>query len=289
MPPKLTREFSEMSDYKAAHDAAGYVYIGRVDDLVKEVADVSLKKGNSEYYGCVFCPDLHCGLPSKEERTKADEREAYEYNKAFFAGAIDARRSFVFVSELTEETGEIRPAIMAGYTGDELSWLKDNGYTFSPFPRNSSQTLATPPTNRQGIAYIRDYFKERGTEPHNETDVVTLNLRSRTDHEEPLRKKARSRSEKRNTGKQIRKVVLESIRDEVNTHRLTSTRTSAPAGSSAAVILNATVLNPVATIPKPATTAMPIPSSAVSVQHPAANGDASVHLQHNQKPQPSSP
>ncbi len=97
------------------------------------------------------------------------EQWTYEKNQAFWAGGIDAGRSFVLITPLENSAiGTIRNR----YTGDEMLWLLDNGYRFEFLPRtngtrNPDAIVAIPPQNRSTQAVIRDYRPNIGVETRN--------------------------------------------------------------------------------------------------------------------------
>jgi len=224
MPPKSTKEFLEIPGYAEAKRAAGYMYIGRKEDLKKlyEFRDLNSYRESSHYYGCMFYPDPHFNLHPELKRN------SYIYNKALVAGAIDAGRPFILISDLATESG----ALSNGYTGDELFWLQDNGYTFKPNPDNPLQTLAMPPTELLDRKYIRDYNKEQGYEPHGEEDIRRFNLPC-----EPLRKKTRTlplSSAERKPAWTIRTARFNILKAQVlaERERLLASRATAPTVSA---------------------------------------------------------
>lgn len=93
-----------------------------------------------------------------------------------------------------------------------LCFIKDNGYIFSHFPSLFPDELlwilAEPPRSRETSAFIRDYDRENGTEPHCEKDRTELPC-----------KEPSGKLRKLDVSKQIRKEILECIRDEVNVLR----------------------------------------------------------------------
>jgi len=213
MPPKSTskldKELMGKPGYDEAKRAHGFMYIGRKRDLEKSTAfsDLELHKEHKEasaYYGCMFCPDPHFNL---HPELKHDPKARYAYNRALVAGAIEASRSFILVSNVATE----REALLNGYTADELFWLQDNGYIFKPDPSNPLQTLVEPTTTPREHE-LRYYHEPR-------------------DYREPLRKKPRKA-----------RVVWEGREERLNTiidqiladreHLAIVYRTLAPAASS---------------------------------------------------------
>lgn len=136
--PHNTNIFQAMTDYQEAQQGHGPVYFGRRQH--------------------VNAPTRPLGSALYPERR--GEQWDYEKNKAFFAGAINAQRSFILVSDIETETG----ALQNGYTCDEIRWLQDVGYTFTPDPNNIRQTVAQPPAVFHQQPSIRDYNKHYGTE-----------------------------------------------------------------------------------------------------------------------------
>ena len=241
MPPKstLAKNFTGKLCYKEANETTGYVYMGRADHLAPYHSDVLKFRDRSKFYGCVLCPEMYDG-----------EEWTYEHNKAFIAGAIEARRSFIIVSDLDTASAPLRN----GYTADELFWLKDNGYTFKPNPSNSLQTLAEPPMDRTCPTFICNY--------HEET--------------EPPRKSSR-----KNVMRVVwdgRKERFECIRTQVLNQRelfLTVTsRAPAPAASASAPELRASASTTdvvSALSPNPASAAVPIPKPDIPIPSTATS------------------
>lgn len=234
MPPKsisesgkLVGEFTRTPGYEEAKTATSYMYIGRKKDLEKlgEFCDLISHGKSSRYYGCMFYPEPHFAAHPELKR------DSYIYNKALIAGAIETGRTFVLVSDLATESG----ALLNGYTGDELFWLQDNGYTFRPNPENPLQTLAVPPSESHGRKHIRDYNKEQGYEPHSEEDIERLHLSC-----EPPRKKARTlplSPADRKPSWTIRTARFDILKAQILAERerlLAASRAPAPAASASA-------------------------------------------------------
>jgi hypothetical protein len=117
-----------------------------LDDYKKDI-DINLT--NSQYYGCAFYPEKTL------DKKGATREQIYEMNKAFIAGAIDANREFILVTDINHYRG------VGGTTVDELLWLSDNGYIFEPVPDNIKQTKAIR-TNPAPECIIKDYKSGRG-------------------------------------------------------------------------------------------------------------------------------
>lgn len=106
-------------------------------------------------YGGIFNPrlriDISTGMPEQWE---------YPKNQAFWAGAIDAGKSFLLLTPIDHYGGYI------SYTVHEMFWLEDNGYTFTPNSCNIQQTLAIPPNDLdQRSKIITDYLTEDYYDP----------------------------------------------------------------------------------------------------------------------------
>jgi len=144
--PRSTSEFKGLPDYQEAFQNADkeYVFIGHPDDLEEYKQDIYYNQEASQYFGCALLPE------------RRQEEWNYEKNKAFFAGAIDAKRSMLLISNIEHFK-------VGGTTVDELFWLQDNGYEFRLLQENPLQTLAIP-TNVSDNPQIRDYDKGKGTE-----------------------------------------------------------------------------------------------------------------------------
>jgi len=98
----------------------------------------------SKYFGRVFYPEIK--NPVTGQRGKYTPQK----NRAYWAGAINAGRTFVL------RTSIWRYSRLSG-TVIEILWLKDNGYTFSFDPNNPTMMICTPPQNKNHDAIIRSY------------------------------------------------------------------------------------------------------------------------------------
>lgn len=144
-PVKSTDYFKSMPDYQEAQQfQEKYAHIGSLNlPPLKEMRDKVITKGvNADCFGDFFCP----------ERTGD---WSYEKNQAFMAGAIDANRAFILVTDIIEGYQGIK-APRSG-TVKELLWLKDNGYTFEPHPNNIAWTIAKPPEKPLTSRIIDNY------------------------------------------------------------------------------------------------------------------------------------
>jgi len=154
--PNPTSFYKNMEDYKEAVEgkrrAHGPVFFGSLRTLVHYRDDIKQNNGQSKFYGRVLYP---------ESPHRSDENGwSYDKNKAFWAGIIDTQQSLILVTDIkfyNRLTGTV----------DELLWLEDNGYTFTPHPRNPNMTLATPPPAPRENAYIMDYKNGRGEDCDN--------------------------------------------------------------------------------------------------------------------------
>lgn len=145
MPRKNTTDFQQEKDYQEARQTEGMAYFGSPAELVSLREDLALNQRGSEFYGCIFYP---------EWRNEYHPDTVYEQNKAFWAGLIDARRPLTLLTDISKFRG-------LGNTVDEMFWLQDNGYTFSPDPNHPIQTVVTPPEEEipPTETFIEDYQK----------------------------------------------------------------------------------------------------------------------------------
>lgn len=118
--------------------------------------DLEKSEKNSRYYGRVFYP---------ERRDDGDGKEIWTYkkNRAFWAGAIDAKKEFVLVTPIEH----YQDGFISG-TVSEILWLHDNGYSFGPVKNNPFKTGIIPPERAKTNSFVKNYEKIIQLGPNNE-------------------------------------------------------------------------------------------------------------------------
>lgn len=135
-------------DYQEAYQGKGDIFFGSLRGEFKKYRNDVVKNGEqSVFYGKVLCPE-------RVGRSDGEVEWKYYKNKAFWAGGIDQRRTFVLVSDIKfyMKNGRVDPN---KGTCKELLWLFDNGYSFSPASDNV-KTIARPDPRKRNFI-IRDY------------------------------------------------------------------------------------------------------------------------------------
>lgn len=100
-PTVTTPEAHYLEAQRYSNESA---YIGSISDpkspITKMIADIEKHpdKKDSSYFGAFFYPDQDIG-----------GKWTYEKNKAFMAGAIDAGRTFILVTDIVESYNGGKP------------------------------------------------------------------------------------------------------------------------------------------------------------------------------------
>jgi hypothetical protein len=144
--------------YEIANDSKHFSYqcivMGREIDL--------LQYKESKYYAkAKLGNEFFLAMNSNAE----GDDWSFEWNMAFWLGGIEANKTFILCTDITEVLSRARkyrtfhpPSI--GGTVAELLWLFDNGYTFSPCLHNIALTIATPPEQRVTPLFLRTEYNK---------------------------------------------------------------------------------------------------------------------------------
>lgn len=145
-PIVYSHDLSKLIDYQIAQDADTSlpIFFGSQNPqgvFPYLVEDVRSKGVSSQYYNSVLCP-LHGAIDRSGD---GGIWEPYK-NMAFWAGGMDANRSFILITNIAWYYNKGAPNPMSG-TCREILWLMANGYTARPDPSNPVHTIFFPSPN----------------------------------------------------------------------------------------------------------------------------------------------
>ena len=171
-------ELAPLIDYKIAYDChkSSPVYFGSQNPkgLFPHFVNDVLNKGvRSQYFGQVLCTGS--GAINRSE----DGGHWCQYkNAAFWAGAIDKKRPFILLTDISWYYNKNNPNITKG-TCNEILWLLDNGYTAVAHHNNPEYTLFIPPKESPKYSTINTYNQNNSFDQYRVASLIRNILQQR--------------------------------------------------------------------------------------------------------------
>lgn len=167
-----SHQMVRLVDYRVAQDGdiSKRIYFGSQNPkcpFPHMVEDVRQKGTDSDYYNSVLCP-----LTGLINREGDNGKWEFYKNMAFWAGGMDAGRTFVLVTNIAWYYNKGKPDPDSGACR-EILWLLFNGYTAEVDSTNIEYTIFLPSsTSTRGIFSI---FKDG--DPKKETAILERLIR----------------------------------------------------------------------------------------------------------------